>query len=328
MFFQASMLFRSFGCTGDYYSTSGAPEAMNLRSQLHLLGAGTLLPVALFAAVAVMLQVQHERAAIERDAIGRARAAMSAIDAHLRGGIDSLEMLGLSRSLESGDIRAFHAESQRVLRTQPGWVNIGLISADRVQLANAVYAYGPPEPMASVDEESYQAAVKGGKPSVGGVAAGTAVRSPTVRVRVPVSYSGQVRYVLSAPLNLRQLGELLQAQHLPEDWVIGLLDGKKHVIARIPAVPVSVLASDSWRQAIDRAPEGWFRGRTLEGKATYTAYVTSPLSGWVLGVAIPAGTVEDGGRRSFNLLAAGIVAAAALGALIAWAITRRSDPPA
>ena len=300
---------------------------MNLRSQLHLLGAGTLLPVALFAAGAVMLQVQHERAAIERDTLGRARAAMSAVDAHLRGSIDSLETLGLSRTLENGDIRAFHAESQRVLRTQPGWVNIGLISADRMQLANAVYAYGPPEPMASVDEESYQAAVKG-KPSIGGVAAGTAVRSPTVRVRVPVSYAGQVRYVLSAPLNIKHLSELLQAQHLPEDWVIGLLDGKKHVIARIPAVPVSVLASDSWRQAIERAPEGWFRGRTLEGKATYTAYVTSPLSGWVLGVAIPAGAVEDGGRRSFNLLAAGIIAAAAIGALLAWAITRRSAPPA
>ncbi len=299
---------------------------MKLRSQLHLLGAGTLLPVALFAAVAVMLEVQHERATIERDTLGRARAAMSAIDAHLRGSIDALETLAASRSLEAGDIRAFHAESQRVLRTQQSWVNIGLISADRMVLSNAVYALSPPEPMPPVDELSYLDAVRAGKPTVGGVAAGTAVRSPTVRLRVPVAYSGQVRYVLSAPLNLKHLADLLYAQRLPDDWVIGLLDGDKQVIARIPAVPVSVRASDSWRQAIDRAPEGWFRGRTLEGKATYTAYVTSRLSGWVLGVAIPAGAVEDGGRRAFNLLAAGIVAAAAIAALLAWLISRGSRP--
>ena len=76
---------------------------------------------------------------MERDAIGRAHAAMSAVDAHLRGSIASLEILAASKSLESGDIAAFHAESQRVLRTQPAWVNIGLASAAKIQLANAVY---------------------------------------------------------------------------------------------------------------------------------------------------------------------------------------------
>jgi hypothetical protein len=314
------------GIMNDSRNTSTARKPMKLRSQLHLLGAGTLLPVALFAAFAVMLQVQHERAAIERDTIGRARAAMSAIDAHLRGTIDSLETLGASRNLQAGDIRAFHEESQRVLRTQPGWVNIGLISADRLQLSNAVYAFGPPEPMAPVDMESYEEAVRAGKPSIGGVAAGTVVRSPTVRVRVPVAYGGEVRYVLSAPLSLKHISGLLSAQKLPEDWGIGLVDQNRQVIARIPAVTASVPASDVFRREIERAPEGWFGGRTREGRQTYTGYVTSELSGWALGIAIPAGAVNDGARRSFTLLAAGIVAAAAIAALLAWAISRRSAP--
>lgn len=301
---------------------------MNLRSQLHLLGAGTLLPLFAFAVAAVLLQLQHERAALERDALGRARAAMSAVDAHLRGAIVSLQTLGASKTLETGDVAAFHRESQQVLRTQPGWVNIGLASSDRRQLANAVYAFGPPEPMAPVDVPSYERALKSGQPGIGGMAPGTAVRSPTVRVRVPVSHGNEVRYVLSAPLNLKHLTDLLQAQRLPEDWIIALVDRDKHVIARIPPVAANVPASDSFRQAIDRAPEGWFSGRTLEGKPSYTAYVTSELSGWVLGVAMPAGAVEAGARRTFTLLAAGLVAAAAIGALLAWAITRRSGPPA
>jgi hypothetical protein len=332
MLFHASMLFRSFTLFHTFticrrlLSKNGIQEALNLRSKLHLLGAGTLLPVALFAVGAVLLQVQHERAAVERDTLGRARAAMSAIDAHLRGSIDSLETLGTSRNLQTGDIRSFHEESQRVLRTQPGWVNIGLISADRMQLANAVYAFSPPEPMAQVDMPSYEEALRAGKPSIGGIAAGTVVRSPTVRVRVPVLYGGQVRYVLSAPLSLKHISDLLSAQKLPEDWGIGLVDREKHVIGRIPVVAASVPASDVFRREIERAPEGWFSGRTREGRQTYTAYVTSELSGWVLGVAIPASAVNDGARRSFTLLAAGIVVAAAMVALFAWLISRGSPP--
>ena len=296
---------------------------MSLRSQLWLLVAATLAPMAGFAVYAAQQLIAEERAAMERDTIGRARAAMSAVDAHLRGSIVSLETLAASRHLEAGDLAAFHAESQRVLRTQPGWANIGLASADRVQLSNAVYAFGKPEPLTAVDEPSYLQALSGGKPVVGDVAAGIAVRSPTVRVRMPVVFSGEVRYVISAPLNLKPLSELLQAQRLPEAGAIGLVDRGRRIIVRVPATAANLPASDSLQQALDRSPEGWFRSRTREGRDTYTAYVTSDLSGWTLGLAVPAATVEAGERRAFARLALGAMLAATLGGLLAWLIARR-----
>jgi hypothetical protein len=295
---------------------------MTPRLRLVLLVAGSLVPLIGFGVIAARQLVQHERAAVEREAIGRARSAMSAVDAHLRSSIVALETLGASKGLEAGNIAAFHQEAQRVLRTQPAWVNIGLATTEKVQLFNAVYALGKPEPIV-IDDPAYAAVVRGARASFSNVAAGTAVQSPTVRVRVPVSYADEVRYVLSAPQNLKLFAELMQGQQLPDDWGIALVDREARVITRIPAVPAGVEESDALRDAIRRAPEGWFEGPSREGRPTYTAYVTSQLSGWVLGVAIPAGAVEVGEQRILTMLAAGMLLSLVIGMALAWQIAER-----
>jgi hypothetical protein len=298
---------------------------VTLRSRLILLVAGALLPMAAAALVAAHLLLEHQHAALERDALGRARAAMSAVDAHLRGSIAALETLAASKSLAAGDLRAFHAETQQVLRTQPAWVNVGVASPERISLANAVYNLGKPEPFGSIDDQSFEEALTSGRSVVGSVAAGTVVQQPTVRVRTPVRRKGEVRYVISAPHNLEHIAAVLEAQRLPPGWVISLVDRHKATIARLPAVPAGVPASDHFRAAIERKPEGWFFGRTMEGRLTYTAYVTSELSGWSLGVGIPASVVEADEGRTYGILLAGLVAALLASALMAWLIARR-DP--
>lgn len=320
IFFQDSIAACPSSWRGSYYR-----RAMTPRLRPYLLVAGTLLPLIVFGVVAARQLVQYEREAVESEAMGRARSAMSAVDAHLRGSIVSLETLAASKSLEAGNIAAFHLEAQRVLRTQPGWVNIGLASADKMQLFNAVYALGKPEPMGAEDA-SYATALHGARATFGNVAAGTVVQSPTVRVRVPVSYADEVRYVLSAPQNLKHFAELMQAQRLPGDWGISLVDREAHVIARIPAVPAGVEESERFREAILRAPEGWFEGPSREGRLAYTAYATSQLSGWVLGVAMPAGTVEARERRALAMLAGGMLLAFVLGTALAWQIAERAAP--
>src|SRR5258707_1137738 len=81
---------------------------------------------------------------------------------------------------------------------------------------------------------------------------------------------------------------VVDAQRVPEDAVLPLVDREKRVIVRIPADPAGVPAPDHLREAIDRAPEDWFHNRTPEGRSTYTSYVTSRLSGWVLGIEMPS----------------------------------------
>ena len=92
---------------------------------------------------------------------------------------------------------------------------------------------------------------------------------------------------------------------------MGLVDRELNIIVRIPPVaPARPL--ESYRAALSRAPEGWFRGSTLEGRETDTPYVTSELSGWSLGMAIPAATVNRGAWRTFRLTATGVAVALAL----------------
>ena len=119
---------------------------LKLRSHLHLMVAGALAPVVLFAVISAALLVQHERRTIEREAIGRTRAAMSAIDAALLGHITTLKALAASKNLVTGNLEAFHEESQRILRTQPEWQNIDLATAAKEQLSDAILPYGKHAP--------------------------------------------------------------------------------------------------------------------------------------------------------------------------------------
>jgi hypothetical protein len=274
----------------------------------------------LFALVAALLLQKDERETMARDGIGRARSAISAVDAHLRGVVFGLRTLAASKNLETGNIAAFHAEAQRVLKNDSAWVNIGLIHKDQV-LFNAVYAFGKPEPRPVLDD-SVQVTAEGTKVSYGSVRPGNVVRSPTVRVHLPVSY-GQDHYIIAAPLNMKLLVDVLSAQNLPESWTITLMDRERHVIASVPPMATGSAAPDSMRTALEQGPEGWARSATADLPGVYYAHVTSDLSGWMLAIGIPTSYMEAGARRSFAVLAIGSLIALALGIGLAWVVARR-----
>ena len=299
---------------------------MTLRAQLNSLAVGALAPLVVFAGLAAFLLVQQGRTAMEAEAIGRVRATVSAADAELKGHITTAQALAASRSLENGDLRAFHEEMVRVLQTQPGWLTVGLASAAGERLADAAVPLGDVlAPL--VDRMSFERAVRTGKPQVGSVALGVAVKRHSVRVRVPVILDGKVRYVISVPLRLELFDELLREQRVPEDGVIVLVDADRRFIARIPSQPPGAPISASFNKALDHSTEGFFRGQTIEGFETYTPYATSAFTGWVVGIAIPRSVVEAGAREAATVLGVGFVLALAAALWLAWWIGRRIERP-
>jgi signal transduction histidine kinase/ActR/RegA family two-component response regulator len=299
---------------------------MKLQTRLFKLVLAAVLPLVVLAIVAGVFLVRNERESIERYAIGITRAAMSAVDAQLRGSISTIEALAASQALARGDIREFHKEAQRVLATQPGWLNIGLATRDKIQLFDAIRPFGEHVPFGG-DGEIFETVVRTGKPVIGDVRLGAAVPTPSVRIRYPIIQNGEVRYVLSVPHSPSLFDAILRAQELPEGWVIVIADRNKRFIARLPAQPVGASVSEDFRKAIDSAPNGFLRGRTVEGFETYTPYLTSSLSGWVLGVAIPAHVVEAGMWRAIWTLATGVGVALILGFGLAWSIARTITRP-
>jgi signal transduction histidine kinase len=294
---------------------------VKLRSHLLVLSIATAAPVVALAVAIAVVVVKQERDSL-RDAAGdRVRALMSAIDAELRGSIDTLRALGASSHLETGALRAFHVDAARVLSTHADWMNITLARRDGIRLLDA---RNPPGadlgPVA--DRESFDRAVADAEPVVGSVSLGPGGKTMAVPIRLPVTRDGAVQYVLTAVVRPESLGELLRAQRLPEGWVVNLVDRNRRVIARIPPVPAGHPASDSLQARLEHSPQGWFRGRTIEGRDTYTPYVTSSLSGWALGIAMPVEAVDAAAWHSLWLvllmvmLASGIAVGLAL--LLGW----------
>jgi signal transduction histidine kinase len=299
---------------------------LRLRSHLFVLALSTLLPVAAFAVFAAVALVAQERETFRQGELNRTRAIMTAVDAELGGAIAALQALGASPALERGDLRAIHEQAARFLVSQPGWLNITLASPEGQQLVNARQPFGRLLPRAG-DAKSLRQAAATGEPVVGNVTPGPVDGEFAVPVRVPVMGSDSVKYILNAVLRPESFAELLRQLRLSEDRVIALVDGQLRFVARIPPVTPGELASESFRAAMREAPEGWFRGRTLEGRDTYTSYTRSAYSEWSVGVAVPASTVLAASHRTAWLMAAGGLVAALVAFAVAYLMARRVSGP-
>jgi PAS domain S-box-containing protein len=298
---------------------------MKLRTHLTALALGAIVPLVAVVIIAGAVLLHHERASIQRDAIGRTRAAMSAVDAEIRGVISSMDALAASSHLRTGDLRAFHEEARRFMASQPYWLNVILITSARMQVVDAVLPFGLPVPAPA--DGSLDAVIQTGRLAIGNGGVGQGGGAWAVWIRLPIVQEGAVRFVLSVPVKLELYDEVLQAQQIPADWVISVVDRNRRFIARIPPQPRGGPISESFRDALVRAPEGFFRGRTIEGSETYTPYVTSRVSGWVLGIAVPAEIIDASLLRLGAILTGGLAIALAVAWGLAWLMARRIARP-
>ncbi|HTO96634.1 MAG TPA: ATP-binding protein [Myxococcales bacterium] len=279
---------------------------MTIRSHLLLLALAAVLPVLSFALFASILLVQHDRETQRAGALDRARAMLTAVDTELRGSVATLQAMSASRSLRRDDLPGFRDAAGRVLATQPTWLNVALSLPSGKQVLNLA-APADAELGAAADPENLERVVRQKAPSIGYVVTDNLLHAPAIPVRVPVVREEQVVYVLTALVRPEAFAELISQQHLPEGWVSGVVDGKRRFVARIPRKEPGELSSENFRAALQRGGEGWYRGRTVEGADTFTAYKTSSFSGWSIGLAVPTATVDAGAQRSAWLTAVGVL---------------------
>jgi len=299
---------------------------VKLRSHLLVLSIATAAPIVALATVIAVVVVKQERDSV-RDAAGeRVVAVMSAIDAELRGSIATLRAMAASAHLESGNLKGFHSDAMRIFATHPDWLDFTLARGDGIRLLNS--ANPPGKDLGPVsDRESFDLAMQRGEPVIGRVAPGPEGRSLGIPLRMPVANpDGTLKYMVTVVLKPDAFSDVLRAQKLPEGWVVNLIDSNHKVIARLPPMPAGRPASDSFRAQLAKAPHGWFRGKTLEGREVYTPYLTSALSGWTLGIGMPTGTLDAAAWRGLWLLVVliGVASAVAVGfaLLLSWRIAK------
>jgi signal transduction histidine kinase len=301
-------------------------SGMTIRSQLILLAIGAALPVLAFAVLLSVVLVEQDRTTVQRGATDRARAMMSAVDAELRGSITTVEAITASPALQADDLPAFHAEAQRVLATQSSWLDVTLARPSGEKIVDALQPLTHPTERA-LDPVSAARAVRTRQVVIGNVDQRDESSPPAIPIRVPVVRNGAVVYVLTALVRPESFQDLIREQQLPDGWVSGIVDATGKFVARIPARAAGEPASPTFRAAVLGAPEGWYRGFTVEGLDTFTAHARSEFSDWSIGLAIPSAIIEAGARRTSWLMGIGITSSIALALAITFLLGRRIAAP-
>jgi signal transduction histidine kinase/ActR/RegA family two-component response regulator len=299
-----------------------------LRSRLVLLAAASMVPLLLLSVTLGYFLLQHEKDLFLQAAVDRNRTFMTALDAKIEGYVGTLRALGASGSLESRSLDSFYNEATRVLASQPDWRNILLLDASGQQLINLRLPYGTELPRETDnDRDGFRFVVQSKSVMIGGVAPSPTSNEMGMAVLVPVLHDGAVPYVLQCILKPEALAKLLARQGYPSTWTIVLVDANRRIIARQPYRNPGDHPSSDFMAAIQRATVGWYRGRTLEGTDTYTAHVTSALTRWTSGVAIPTREIVSVGYHAATYMFLATCASLLLAIILAhWAAKRLAEP--
>ena len=302
---------------------------MKLRSHLLVLTLGTLLPMVVFALIAVGLLAERERALFERGAKERTLALITAIDGELGNSITALQALAASRYLDEGELREFHRDAMRVLPTQPGWTSIALATIVAQPILRVPDEFGEKVPDLS-ERASFDQVLRTEKPAVRPLARDALSGRYEFGARVPVIRWGKVRYVLTAAIDPRNIRALLDAQRLPPGWVAAVIDHERRVVAQTgaPERQVGQPAPDALRAAVAQSREGWFQAAAAQERGgPYTAFNRSAFSGWTVAMDIPAAAVDTGLGKAVWTTSVGVVVALIAALLLAAGLGHRIAAP-
>lgn len=283
-----------------------------------------MLPVSIFGIATTLWVADSERAAFENGARERTLALLTAVDTELNGHVTSLQALASSYNLQTGDLDGFHRQAARLLPMHRNWkrITLALPSGERVLTVSPLDTSQKPV----VDRAGFDEALQSPDPTIGSLS--REEDGYAFGVRVPVDVNGQT-FVLAVLVDPQAILSLLTPQRLRAGWVGVVLDQNRRVVARTvdQARFVGEPASQSLRDSIDNAREGWFRGLTIDGREVYTPYNQSTRSGWTVAMAIPAADVEAITEHTILLLAVGLLFAMSIAVLLAAGFSRRIAEP-
>jgi len=288
------------------------------------------IPILLFGGWVTYLIAEHQRTDARRAASEIAERVAERVASEMSAQLEVAEALAASAALDRPDLQAFYIEAQRLQASRPLWHTIQLADPSGAQVLNLLR---PPDATLgpTVDRASFERVVRTGRPAVGGIGPVGAVSGRRlVALRVPVVRDGNLRYVLSAALAPDGVRSILEEAGAPEDWIGTIVDGEGYIVARTLGDDADVgrPASPALREAVERASDGFYRGRTLEGVEVETVYRTLPgTDGWSVHFAVPSETLNAPVHQSLYVMIGGglvsLALAAGLASLAAREIAQR-----
>jgi signal transduction histidine kinase len=261
-----------------------------IRFWLNCLVIACIVPALIVTTLIIYQSFNQERAGLERDTVGTARALSQAVDAELAGIRSALLVLSKSSNLASGDLARFDAEARQVVRTL-NIDNIVLSDVRGQQLINTLRPFGTPLPLH--DREEVQRAIAAGQPVISDLFIGAVSQKPVLIIAAPVLAGGETRYALAFGIFPARLNEILQRQKMPPDWVAAIVDSSDTIVARTIGGDefIGKKVSADLKRELAAASEGFFEGKTIEGIPVLSSFSRSQVSGWSVAIGIPKATL-------------------------------------
>lgn len=314
----------SGGPSKSFVMLTGLVGALSRRPIAALVIAAAI-PILLLAGWAFYDSSARTRAAAQAAATETVDFVMSRIAGELSAQVQVAESLALLQELDEPDLPSFYTVAERIIGARPLWHTIELDDPSGQQVLNLLRPLGAPlGPTA--DRDSFEEVMRTGRPTVGGIGPiGVISGHRLVPVRVPVMRDGAMSYVLTILLAPKAVSQILSDAGAPQNWIGAVLDGNGDIIARTvdENVAQALPASDDARAAINQAPEGFYKGRTLEGIASDVIYRAIPgTQGWTVHFGIPSEFLDRPVRNALFLLGGGILASLTLAAVLATLVAR------
>src|SRR6266508_1718887 len=234
------------------------------------------------------------------------------------------EALATSDHLDTGNLKAFYAQAQRVLKVHQGWRTINLMDRSGQQLVNLLRPFGASLPH-SGNLPVVRRTVETGEVAISDLFIGPVFNAPIIGITVPVLREGRLVYVLAAGLDVASLGRLLGESKLPPESVAMIFDRQGTILARTRGIEqwLGKPAPAAFVTQSRQSEEGANRALTKEGVPVYGAYRRSRLSEWTVGLAVPVSVVDAPARTSLWVITGGGIVLLLLAGALATVLGRR-----
>ena len=301
-------------------------KSASLARSAVLMAVAALLPVIIFASLSAYVAVRAEQAELSAQAMADAGSLAVSIDRQLDEDMDEAQNLAALPELDDiADPKPFEEVARRAKALHPGWLGVVLVGLD----GRWIYNTSSPGERHDVQERaSYDEVLRTGRPKIGDIAPGR-LGGFGIPVRAPVIRNGKliaVVTVVERPVGVRAL---IRDLRMPSAWIVTIVDRGGKIVARSQNEDLYVgkAPSANAQKARARGVAGLYKGLTLEGVPTMSAFAVAAKSGWTVHIGMPDALFFAPLRRLIAILLAAFVVcilmAAGLVALLARDVESR-----
>ncbi|HZY68328.1 MAG TPA: hypothetical protein VFE52_07055, partial [Devosia sp.] len=195
---------------------------------LFVLALVALVPAFAFSAILLQRNNEAQENVVETLITGSARSIMQAVDREVFANISTLKVLATTKTLESGDLRAFYDQIRTALEGTNTYVHA--LNADYMSLFTTRAEFGSPS-VRTNDVASAQKAFETRDVVISGLVVGSFSGANIYNVLFPVFTGELAPLILAISREASTLETALLSDKLPDGWNVAMIDATGTIIS-------------------------------------------------------------------------------------------------